>query len=553
MTDDQKIIDELVRDFGPQLARQAFLNDLIKPGNEEAFLSYYFPHRLDSQLEDFHIRLIETSLYEARSLVLFPAGHGKTTLISELLPILRLIRDPNSRGVIVQKNDDDAAAVMASIKAELEQNEKLIEDFGPFKPEPDTGKRWQSTWIDVAKRTRIHKSPTIAAFGGGARNVLGHRSDWLVCDDVVTEKNSATEEQRYKHLQWFTLAVETSGEKKAAGTRAGQVCVVGTMFHPHDLYASIQKKRDSKGKPVYKHHREDAIRNVERQEVLWPERWTWEELMDLKADIGTLSFNKRYRNLPVDESEQHFKEDMLRGMPPYKGCLDDNRVLREVDPTWRIIQGFDPAIGISRGHKFCGQLVIGIPPEAKDRREIVDINRAQMTLPQQVEAIINTAMFYPNMTTSVIEVNAYQRGLVQAIEQRCEQLGIPPIPMVPHVTGRNKADPSIGIGSLGPLVEKGLFGFPYGDEESIRRSEMLMQEMIEYPFFAYSDLLMALWFCCVQAREQVPVYKSFNRLDPLSRIRRRQGSRTLRNPYYENFNRILELDDGDDDHSTPDS
>jgi len=553
LTDDQ-IVAMLVADHGPELAERAAIKKLTLPGNEEAFLRYYFPHRLDSALESFHIRLIDTALYESRGLVLFPAGHGKTTLISELLPILRLIRDPNSRGVIVQKNDDDAAAVMASIKAELEQNEKLIADWGPFKPDPNTypqdeGKRWQSTWIDVHHRTRIHKSPTIAAFGAGARNVLGHRSDWLVCDDVVTEKNSATEEQRYKHLQWFTLAVETSGEKKKAGESAGNITVVGTMFHPHDLYASIIAKTKADGSAVYKHHREDAIRDEATEETLWPERWTWKELMDLRADIGALSFNKRYRNKPVDESEQHFKEEQLRGLPPHKGCLDRGRTLEEVDPTWRIIQGFDPAIGVSRGHKFCGHIVIGVPHEAKDHRMVVDIDRAQLTLPEQVDRIIHTAMSYQNIQTSVIEVNAYQRGLVQAIEQRCEQMGIPPIHMTPHVTGRNKADPSIGIASLGPLVEKSLLRLPYGDEESIRRSEMLMQEMIEYPFFAYSDLLMALWFCCNQAREALPIYKSFNRLTDKTRRHLGSKSRTLRNPYYENLNRriVVEADDGDDE------
>lgn len=551
LTDDE-LVALLVKDHGPELAERAFIQRLILPGNEEAFLRYYFPHRLDAALEPFHLRLINTALYEPRALVLFPAGHGKTTLISELLPILRLIRDPNCRGVIIQKNDDDAASVMSSIKAELEQNEKLIRDWGPFKPDPqlypqDEGKRWQSTWIDVHHRTRIHRSPTIAAFGAGARNVLGHRSDWLVCDDVVTEKNSATEEQRYKHLQWFTLAVETSGEKMETGKAAGQITVVGTMFHPHDLYASIMAKRKANGDPVYKHHREDAIADEAKQTTLWPKRWSWQELMDLRSDIGALSFNKRYRNKPVDESEQNFKEEAIRGLPPHKGCLDEDRDYGDYDIDWRIIQSFDPAIGSSRGHKFCGHIVIGIPPEAKDHRMLIEIDRAQLTMPQQVDRIIATSLKYPNIQTSVIEVNAYQKGLQQAIEERCEQMGLPPIHMTPHVTGRNKQDPDIGLPSLQPLVEKYLLRFPYGNEEGRQRSEMLIQEMVEYPFFAYSDLLMALWFACKQARETLPIYKSFNRMTDKARRHIGIKGRTIRNPYYDTLNRRIEIEDGDGD------
>lgn len=543
LTDDQaQLLEGLLKEHQDELERAALLEYLIAPGNEEAFLARYFPHRLSEKLEDFHLRLIDTALNTPRGLVLFPAGHGKTTIISCLLPILALIRDPNIRIVIVAKNDDEAAAIIQTIKAELTDNKQLIEDYGPFVPDPQSGKRWQATWIDCAKRTRIEKSPTIAGFGSGAKNILGHRSDWVICDDVVTEKNSSSPEQRQSMHTWFTTSVETSPQKFK--DNHGRITVVGTMFHPQDLYASIQRKRKSDGTHVYAFHREDAIRNYEKEEVLWPQVWTWQDLMDLKFDIGTLSFNKRYRNMPVDESEQHFKEEFFRGLPPYKGCLDYNRKYGEYEDWWRIYQSLDPAVGRTKSAKFCGHIVAGVDPDRPDELNIIKIERAQLTVPQQANTVIDTALEYQNMMTSVVEVNAYQKGLEQVILDICERQGIT-LNVTGHTTGRNKQDPDIGVASLSPLCEFGRLRLPYGDDLARKKSEMLIQEMVEYPFYAYSDLLMALWMLWLKARVATNVYKASNYLDKKSPYRRRAHGRMYKNPFYDRTSHIIQSEDPD--------
>jgi hypothetical protein len=172
------------------------------------FIVTYFPHRIQ-KLEDFHLRLIDSATGKTRALILYPAGHGKTTLVSTLLPIWALCRDPNIRIAIIGKNDDEAQGIMSVIQAELIDNQELIRDFGPFKPDPDSGKPWALGRISVQKRTRRAKEPTITVFGSGAKTVLGYRTDWTICDDVVTEKNSNTPEQRRKMRDWFDLCVET--------------------------------------------------------------------------------------------------------------------------------------------------------------------------------------------------------------------------------------------------------------------------------------------------------------------------------------------------------
>lgn len=533
----RKLVDALWAENGEEIERQALLKVLIEPGNERAFLVRYFGESFSASLEDFHMRLIDTGLYVPRGLVLFPAGHGKTTLISGKIPILEVIRNPNVRIAIIAKNDNEATAIMASIKAELEQNELLIADYGPFRPaDGDPMRAWKTEAISVAQRTRMGKEHTIAVFGAGSRQILGWRTDLVICDDVVTEKNSATPDQRQKHLDWFNLAVSTSPEKKRAGELNGRICVVGTMFHPHDLYNSIENKRKSNGDLMYKTHREDAIRDEKNQIPLWPEVWSWEDLMDVKRAEGTLSFNKRYRNKPVDESMQPFREEYFTGGDGiHPGCFKPDMVLGQCEPDWRIFQMLDPAVGKTKSAKFCGHIVFGIPPEDPKRKVLLSIERLQLTVPQQRDLIIQTHMDWgarAQMVMSVTELNAYQAGLNQIITERCDELGIV-MRLEGHTTGVNKQDPEIGIPALARDFENGNFWLPTGNPESYRKSHMLAEEAIEYPFFAYSDLLMALWFGHLKVNTGIPIYKSTNRLQEKSRFRHPNRSKhMIRNPLF---------------------
>jgi hypothetical protein len=548
----RELVERIAAEHGDAIRKAAFLKILLEKGFESAFLARYFQHRLGADLEDFHVRLINTALYESRGLVLFPAGHGKTTLIGGLLPILDICRNPNIRIAGIFKNDDEAAGVIMTIKAEFENNELLIQDYGPFKPaSDDSAHPWKADWISVAKRTLIAKEPTIAVFGSGAKNILGHRTDWVICDDVVTEKNSATPEQREKMSTWFKECVETSGEKLTRGQVGGRITVVGTMFHPKDLYHAITQKKDRLGRPRYKHHREDAIRSVADQLPLWPARWTWEDLMDEKASLGTLSFNKRFRNRPVDESEQPFREAWLRGEGDNPGCLDTERCIWETEDHWRVYIQIDPAVGKSKSAKFCGLTVAAVDPDLPKNRYLVYADRQQLTLPQQVQWVVNTWQSMPNALVAITEENAYQAGLGQAIMDYCDERGIS-INLQGHTTGRNKADPEIGIHSMSSMFENGYARLPYGDAESRRLTEQFMEELIEYPFFLYSDMLMSWWFFHLASKDGIINFKSHNYLSRKSQYRR--SGRVRKNPWHNRRqNRVVELDqvpDQQPDHSS---
>jgi len=498
--------------------------------NPALFIVTYFGHRI-AKLEDFHLRLIETATTRVRSLILYPATHGKTTLVSTLLPIWEICKDPNIRIVIIGKNDTETAGIMSVIQSELTDNQELIRDFGPFKPEPGDDKPWALGRMSVAKRTRRAKEPTITVFGSGAKTVLGYRSDWTICDDVITDQNSSTPEQRAKIRNWFDLSVETGPEHAHS-----RLTVVGTRFDPNDLYADLEEMQFEGGE-LWKVQLEDAIADEEAHLTLWPERWPWKRLMQQKAKAGTLNFNKRYRNIAVDASRMVFKEEYVKGGwikdLQFPGCLDRDFKVGDYGDNWKRVAGFDPAVGGTRSAKFCAHCVLAAG-SCKDHDLcfwVVDLERGQLTLPQQVDTIIAKHGEY-GLLMSVIEANSYQAGLYQEVDRKLREQD-KAYKIEPHFTTRvNKPDPELGVQSMSPWFERGAVHIPWGDAHSQRKMQQIVDELIQYPGRT-TDTVMAFWFAYRALQEALPKFSSVNRLKRDAPMwNKRISRRMIRNPAY---------------------
>lgn len=554
MADDAEILAQLTGE-----------NDDHRPfllANPDLFLLHYFPDRV-KRLEDFHLRLIDTACNQVRGLVLYPAGHGKTTLVSTLLPIYWMCQNPNIRIAIIAKNEAEAGGIMRVIQAELLTNEELIRDFGPFLDPDDKNKAWALERMTIAKCTKRMKEATLAVFGSGARTVLGYRTDRTICDDVVTDKNSASQTQRANLRNWFDLAVETGPEAGDA-----PLTVVGTLFDPEDLYHDLVEMIDPEtGDRIWHVQREDAIVETCKcghpmaghatgpcgdtgcdckkaswddgaKVTLWPWRWPWPRLMLTKAKLGTLNFNKRYRNIAVDASRMVFREEYVKGgwigKQKFPGCLDRSYRVGQYEPTWKRAAGFDPAVGASSHAKFCAHMTLGVG-SCQDHERcywVIDLERDQFTLPQQSDLIIDKHNEY-DLLVSKVEANSFQAGLYQAIEQRMKERQIA-YKIEPHYTNRvNKPDPEIGVQAMSRWFENGQVHIPWGDPHSTKKMKQFVEELVMYPGRT-TDTVMAFWFAWKALELAAPKYKSFNRLDrpgaPKSPYRR--SGRTVKNPLY---------------------
>ncbi len=254
--------------------------------------------------------------------------------------------------------------------------------------------------------------------------------------------------------------------------------------------------------------------------------------------MGTLDFNKRYRNIAVDASRLVFKQEYVYGgyigKEKFPGCLADNYSLGDRADNWRISNGFDPAIGSSRQAKFCAHCVLaqGSCQEHERCYWVVDLVRQQLTMPQQVDLIIQQHQKYDAWAT-IVEINGFQKGLEDAVNMKVNDLGLS-YNILPHTTSRNtKPDPEIGVASMSRMVAQGQLHIPWKDQYSRTVMQQLVDELVEYPGRT-TDTVMALWFAWKALQEQGPRYPSYNRLErPRPSIYARgAGRRTVQNPAY---------------------
>lgn len=505
--------------------------------NPDVFLTKYFPHVLGHPLEQFHLDLIKLATTKRRGLELFPAAHGKTTIVSTLLPIWGMCKNPNIRMAIIAKNDDDAKNIMNAVISELLSNEDLMRDFGPFKAE-DREIPFGATKLTCAKRNINHKSPTLIGLGAGSRGALGHRTDWTICDDIIHDRNSSSPEQRGSILEWFNQGPQTMAEDDE-----DRLTVVGTIFHPEDLYSHLMAlKNPQTGKYIWDVELKSAILSDKDQTVLWPKRWTYERLMGEKAANGTIDFLKRYCNVAVDPESMVFREEYIKGLyignVKYPGCIDNDHIVGRIPHEhWPVYTGFDPAIGTYRGHAYCAHMTIALGSCEKHEKCIwvIDLVRDQMTLPQQVELIMEKHEQY-NAFVSMVEANSYQQGLLDEITRRGRESGRP-IKLEPHYTNaQNKPDPELGIPSMSTYFENGLVHIPNGNPESMRKMQVFIDELVQYPNGNTKDTVMAFWFAYRKAREGLNTMRPANRLYQGTRREFWKQTigprRVLQNPYY---------------------
>ena len=109
-------------------------------------------------------------------------------------------------------------------------------------------------------------------------------------------------ETREKLERWFAGTVLNFSKKC-------QVFVIGTILHYDGLLAKLLDPE--KFKKFVKRRYEAVDQEWRPESVLWPAKWDIESLREKEEDIGSVMFNQEFRNLPISESTQVFKEEWI--------------------------------------------------------------------------------------------------------------------------------------------------------------------------------------------------------------------------------------------------
>jgi hypothetical protein len=465
--------------------------------------AYFFAHLTDDAgdpylVEPHHVEWCHLMQRNPLLVLMAPRDHGKTVTVIAYIgwKAWRHNRQPDGsyypsmqpdggfQAVIFSETLPQAEHFFDALQALLLGNPAL---FGEIIPSIRRGRVARGVWSRRRIRLQNGFECTIRAFRTSTR---GMHPDLIICDDVLSDRNSQTAYQRSKVWTYFVGTLMPMN--------AAQVIVIGTAQHHDDLLHRLRP--DPKKPPL-------IIRNVPTRfvfkrykaidwdtgEVLWEARHNRADLEGRRAQDALL-FSREWQNDPRDDASSLFP------YPLTGRALDKTMTFLPVyraGPQEFVLLGHDLAVSGEVGADYTVIFVVLYSRVSGTRRLLWGLREQGMTLDDQLTSLRSACSRY-NVAMGVVEENGFQRWLFTEAQKWPETRGR----LVGHRTGREKSNLTDGVPGLRLALDAGLWIFPAGDEESLALASAWQSEMSAFGWKdgklqgsgEHDDLVMATWF-----------------------------------------------------------
>ncbi len=303
------------------------------------FFMTYFRDHVTYPLADLHREIFRMTQDPPTPLITVVAfrSSGKSTVLSLSYPIWAALSGRKKFILIVSKTESQVKQIMYNIKAELEGNQQLISDFGPF----NTGDVWNELSLVLPQHA-------VRIVGVSAEHSLrglkhrSHRPDLVIIDDVEDMESVRSGEVRDKRYRWL------KSEVIPAGGESCQIWVVGNLLHEDSLVSRLRSEIENR--EIVGTYREYPI--VVGGVPTWPGRFpSAAAVEELRMKIGDdRAFKREYLLQITPEADQVVDQSWLR----YYDKLPDADGKRPGD-GWEldfVATGVDPAISLRESADF---------------------------------------------------------------------------------------------------------------------------------------------------------------------------------------------------------
>lgn len=289
------------------------------------FVNYYFPHYTDdpvtgkhTECAPFHIKAANRvkKNRNLKEVDKWARGHAKSTHFDIFIPLwlkCQKVREINVM-VIVGKSEENAKALLGDIQAELQYNQRYINDFGL---QYNAG-----SWED-GKFVTLDDCAFFARGRGQSPRGLRYRSrrpDYIVIDDLDDDELCENEKRVGKLTNWVKEALFGALD----GGR-GRFIMVGNLISKNSVLANIAASNGVTVTQV------DAI--DKNGHVSWSAKWSLEEIREMERFMGYRSFQKEMMNNPITEGAV-FRNTWIKWKKMLPWRKYDSLVLY-VDPSFK--------------------------------------------------------------------------------------------------------------------------------------------------------------------------------------------------------------------------
>ncbi len=435
-----------------------------------------------------------------------PRGHAKSTKLTFQDTTHSILYGYKKYPIIISDSSEQANSFLENIKAEFEENERILEDFGNLK-----GDVWRSNVILLSNGCKIE------AIGSGkkirGRKHRSRRPDLIILDDVENDENVRTKEQRTKLLNWFTKAVSKAGDTYT------DIVFIGTLLHYDSLLASVMKN------PSYKSRKYKAVISfatntelwdeweklytdldddqreqnaysffianksamLEGTKVLWEEKNSYYDLMVTRVSDGESSFNSELQNEPINPEDCLFQEEWIDFYNEAEINFKNN--------NFSFFGFVDPSLGKSKNSDYSAIITL-----AKDKTTgylyVVDADIERRHPDKIITDVLEKEIwlkktFGRGYKSFGAESNQFQWFLKEELKKASAKAGLY-IPIKEIYQTSNK---EMRISTMQPDVKNKYIKFN-------KRHKKLLEQLYQFPMGAHDDGIDALEGCRTIAKKE---------------------------------------------------
>lgn len=366
----------------------------------------------------------------------------------------RPTKSNSNRGYLFSFSLQQSVDLMEILKGTIESNDILKDRLFP---DSRNSGAWASTNIVCRNGARL----TCKGFGSSVR---GAHPYWIVVDDGLKDNVIYSALQRQKSIDYFHAVIMNML------VPGGQIIVVGTPFHASDLYGDLRSKSK------FATHNKNGWFVIEYPaifpdgRILWPQRWSFFDLMDKKATQGNIIFSRENLCRPITNEASIFP---LKVLERSLTRMENYTLVRNRDDFPikfnKVVVGCDFAISANVGSDYTVFTVWGVDDETGERWLLHFYRDKGKTFHEQMQILrgIN-ARFRPD--SMVMEQNTFQQIFVQESDKQG-------LPVIGHTTGIDKYDLKTGWPGLAIDFERGKIHIPVGDKYSQDVKDLIFSDL----------------------------------------------------------------------------
>jgi len=231
------------------------------------FFHIYFSHYVTHPTANFQKEMFQLTEDEnLRNLVIVSfRGSAKSTIVNMSFPIWSILGIHQKKFILILgRTQQQARQHLKNLKTELENNELLKADLGPFEEIED---EWNAYSLVLPKYNAKIMAASSEQSVRGVRHGQ-YRPQVTICDDIEDLASVKTLEARDKTHQWLTSEVIPAGDQKT------RVIIIGNLLHEDSLIMRMKNaitEQELNGK-----FRAYPLLD-EKENCLWPGKYSTKE------------------------------------------------------------------------------------------------------------------------------------------------------------------------------------------------------------------------------------------------------------------------------------